>query len=71
MTKRTRRTHSAGSKAKVTLAAIKGEKPLAELARLFDVPHASDRRLEGAVAGGVIGVFGPGTMTAEALWRST
>jgi len=37
MTKRTRRTHSPGSKAKVALAAIKGEKTLAELAKLFDV----------------------------------
>ena len=40
MTKRTRRTHSPAFKAKVALAAIKGEKTLAELAKLFDVhPH--------------------------------
>ena len=40
MTKRTRRTHSPGFKAKVALAAIKGEKTLAELAKLFDLhPH--------------------------------
>jgi len=32
MTKRTRRTHRPGSKAKVALAAIKGEKTLSELA---------------------------------------
>lgn len=32
MTKRTRRTHSAAFKAKVALAAIKGDKTLAELA---------------------------------------
>ena len=37
MTKRTRRTHSPGFKAKVALGAIKGEKTLAELAKLFDV----------------------------------
>ncbi len=36
MTKRTRRTHSASFKAKVALAAIKGEKTLTELAKLFD-----------------------------------
>ena len=40
MTKRARRTHSPVFKAKVALAAIKGEKTLAELAKLFDVhPH--------------------------------
>jgi transposase len=37
MTKRTRRTHAAGFKAKVALAAIKGEKTLAELAQQYDV----------------------------------
>ena len=37
MPKRTRRTHSPGFKAKVALAAIKGEKTLAELAKLHDV----------------------------------
>jgi transposase-like protein len=40
MTKRIRRTHSPGFEAKVALAAIKCEKTLAELAKLFDVhPH--------------------------------
>ncbi|KGC33187.1 transposase family protein [Burkholderia pseudomallei] len=37
MTKRTRRTHSAAFKAKVVLAAVKGERTLAELAHQFDV----------------------------------
>jgi hypothetical protein len=32
---RIRRTHSPGCKAKVALAAIKGEKTLAELAKVF------------------------------------
>jgi transposase InsO family protein len=40
MTKRTRRTHSAGVRANVALAAIKSEKTLAELAKLFDVHPA-------------------------------
>ena len=37
MTKRTRRNHAPAFKAKVALAAIKGEKTLAELAQIFDV----------------------------------
>lgn len=40
MTKRTRRNHSAAFKAKVALAAIKGDKTLGELAQGFDV-HAN------------------------------
>ena len=41
MTERTRRTHSPAFKAKVALAAIKGEKTLADLAKLFDVQGPS------------------------------
>lgn len=37
MAKRTRRTHSAVFKAKVALAAMSGDKTLAELAQQFDV----------------------------------
>ena len=37
MTRRARRNHSAAFKAKVALAAIKGDKTLADLAQLFDV----------------------------------
>jgi len=40
MTKRTRRTHSPSFKAKVALAALKGDKTLAELAQHYDV-HAN------------------------------
>ena len=40
MTRRPRRNHSRGFKAKVAIAAIKGEKTLAELASQFDV-HAN------------------------------
>ena len=37
MTERSRRTHSPAFKAKVSLAALKGEKAFAELAQQFDV----------------------------------
>ncbi len=52
MTRRPRRNHSPAFKAKVALAAVKGEKTLAELAAQFDV-HANviktwrDQLLEG------------------------
>ena len=37
MTKRARRTHTPAFKARVALAALKGDKTLAELAQAFDV----------------------------------
>jgi transposase len=65
MTRRPRRNHSPAFKAKVALAAVKGEKTLAELAAQFDV-HANviktwrDQLLEGAA-----GVFGEGKPDAQ------
>ena len=56
MTKRARRNHTPAFKAKVALAAIKGEKTLAELAQQFNV-HANQiaqwkaQLLGGAAAG--------------------
>ncbi len=40
MTRRTRRNHTSAFKAKVALAAMKGDKTMAELAQQFDV-HAN------------------------------
>ena len=60
MTRRPRRNHSPAFKAKVAVAAIKGEKTLIELAQDFDI-HPSqikqwrDQLLEGATV-----VFGDG-----------
>ena len=65
MTKRTRRTHSPGFKAKVALAAIKGEKTLAELAKLFDVHPHQITAWKGQLQEGAAGVFG-GTAATEA-----
>ena len=66
MTKRARRNHTPAFKAKVALAALKGEKTLAELAQQFDV-HANQitnwktRLLEGAA-----GLFGSDAPRPEA-----
>jgi transposase-like protein len=66
MTKRTRRTHSPGFKAQVAVAAIKGEKTLAELAKLFEVHPAQIVAWKAQLQEGVAGVFGAGPAAAEA-----
>ena len=67
MTKRTRRTHSPTFKAKVALAAIKGEKTLAELAKLFDVHPHQITAWRVPLQEGEAGVFGAGASGAEAV----
>ena len=58
MTKKSRRTHSPAFKAKVALAAIKGEKTLAELAQQFDVHPNQITTWRGQLLEGAAGVFG-------------
>jgi transposase-like protein len=58
MTKRTRRNHTSAFKAKVALAAIKGEKTLAELAQQFDVHPNQITQWRGQLLDGAAGVFG-------------
>ncbi len=65
MTKRTRRTHSPGFKTKVTLAAIKGEKTLAELTKLFDVHPAPIVAWNAQLQEGAAGVFGSDAAATE------
>ncbi|MHC2627207.1 transposase [Bradyrhizobium huanghuaihaiense] len=64
MTKKSRRTHSPAFKAKVALAAVKGDKTLAELAQLFDV-HPNQITLEKPAPGRPAGVFGHDKTSAE------
>ena len=58
MTKRSRRTHSPAFKAKVALAAIKGEKTLAELAQQFDVHPNQITTWKSQLLDGAAGVVG-------------
>ena len=58
MTKRTRRNHSPAFKAKVALAAVKGEKTLAELAQQFDVHPNQITGWRSQLLEGAAGVFG-------------
>ena len=58
MTRRPRRNHSPAFKAKVALAAVKGEKTLAELAQQFDVHPNQITSWKAQLLEGAAGVFG-------------
>jgi transposase len=64
MAKRARRTHNPAFKAKVALAAIKGEKTLAELAQQYDVHPNQITAWKAQVLDGAAGLFGGGTAEA-------
>jgi transposase len=66
MTKRTRRNHNPAFKAKVALAAIKGEKTLAELAHLYDVHLNQITAWKAHLLDSAAKVFGSGSVTKEA-----
>jgi transposase len=60
MSRRPRRNHSAAFKAKVALAAIKGERTIAQLADQFDVHPNQITTWKAQLEGGAVDVFGPG-----------
>src|SRR3954467_2450484 len=66
MSRRPRRNHSPAFKAKVALAAVKGEKTLVELAQQFDVHPNQITTWKTQLLEGAAGVFGsePGSAAA-------
>jgi len=66
MSRRPRRNHSATFKAKVALAAIKGDRTIAQLADQFDVHPNQITTWKAQLEGGAADVFGPGSEGAQA-----
>jgi transposase-like protein len=67
MSRRPRRNHSPAFKAKVALAAFKGEATLAELAKRFDVHPNQIAQWKDQLVEGAAGVFGEGKSSAPAV----
>jgi transposase len=66
MSRRPRRNHAPGFKAKVALAAIKGDRTLAELAEQFDVHPNQITTWKAQLENGAADIFNPnGTATAQ------
>ena len=66
MSRRPRRNHSPAFKAKVAIAAIKGERTIAQIADQFDVHPNQVTTWKAQLEGGAAEVFGVGTGTAQA-----
>ncbi|WP_259219434.1 MULTISPECIES: IS3 family transposase [Bradyrhizobium] len=61
MSRRPRRNHTPGFKAKVALAAVKGDRTIAQLAEQFDVHPNQITAWKAQLEGGASGVFGLGS----------
>ena len=66
MTKRKRRNHTPAFKAKVAIAAIKGDRTLAQLSEYFDIHVNQITTWKAQLEGGAADVFGPGGGNAMA-----
>ena len=60
MKRRPRRNHSAAFKAKVALAAVKGDRTIAQLAEHFDVHPNQITAWKSQLEGSASEIFGPG-----------
>ena len=67
MNKRARRNHTPAFKAKVALAAVKGDRTLAQLAEQFDIHPNQITSWKAQLEGSAAEVFGPGNGNAAAL----
>jgi len=65
MSRRPRRNHTPAFKAKVALAAVKGDRTIAQLADQFDVHPNQVTSWKAQLEGGAADVFGPGGGVAE------
>jgi transposase len=65
MTRRKRRNHSGAFKAKVAIAAVKGDKTLSELAQAFDVHPNQITQWKSELVEGAAGLFGSGPRFAD------
>jgi transposase len=64
MTRRPRRNHTPAFKAKVALAAVRGDKTLAELAQQFDIHPNQITQWKVQLLDGAAGVFGSESRTS-------
>jgi transposase-like protein len=64
MSRRARRNHTPAFKAKVALAAVKGDRTLAQLAEQFDVHPHQITTWKAQLESGAADVFGPGGSSA-------
>jgi len=67
MSRRPRRNHSAVFKAKVAIAALKGDRTIAQLAEQFDVHPNQITTWKAQLEGGAADVFGAGGGSAPAV----
>ena len=65
MPRRPRRNHTPSFKAKVALAAVKGEKTMAELSQEFDVHANQIKQWKDQLLEGVTGIFGAETRVGD------